>query len=1033
MRLTQSLLRTCTILITSSILCTHLYAETSLQPQIFPSSVSEKIDHTTVTTIFKDKTGILWIGTQYGLYRFDGNESRLFSATSSANNWIPASDIRSITENTEGETLVATFGGGVLKFDKNTNLFRGAALLASESNLFITTIYHSESRNLWVGSASNLSVTGSSNFETDTELSKTLVQIDTPTEIIGNDQGLVFIATKNSGIWVVDENLHSATKLETPTGLEFKYNSLAYSAPDKLYAGTENGQIFVFTLDGKTLVKAKSGKIADVSPPISSMVTHGHILWIGTSSGLYSVSLDTKNISKFETKNSRLSNDHITHLLSDEDSVWVGTYQGLNKIRPSNFITYDSKRGGISEDVLAFEEDHRGNLWVGTYDGLYFFDHVGLQEKKGQLVPTKDRKIMTVAEKSGQMWIGFRQAGIQILDEKNFKNIDHSATELETLPVTKILHDCSDRTWISTYGDGLYLLDDGTVKSLLNEKLFEEKFVTILMSLSDCRLLVGAETSLYLYESEEIGFRKLNFQFPNAKETPVILSLREDRAGNIWIGTKDKGIFMWPRHQNNSDQIRLIKIKNLGPLENVSVYGIEQDQFNNIWLSSQRGLIRLNKDGTFVRKFDYSDGLQGNDFNFGASLVDSNNNIYFGGVNGFTTFRAEENVKKQRTPKLLVTGIVINNSGHLISLDMPAYNQIVLDYQNHFITFKFSILDFIDPEKNIFRHKLENYDPDWIDIDNRNSATYTKLPPGDYIFRVEGANSAGVWNRDGLSVEVKVLPPPWLTWWAYTGYAFIALILGWLIYQTQYSYVLRRTKRQLESEMVENEERAYEELHEQFGLQDSLTRIAHDHGQNTLATIGRLLNAQQNYVTDHASIVSINRSAQTVATLQTLANCTYYTSEELTADLHQFTQQRLDELLERFPVDREKLVTINEVTRQRINAPSATSLAIFINEALENSLDHAFNNKEPVHYIQISLQGEPDEEQPLITVYKLAVTDNGTGIPDNIDPTMMETSGFAIMYAMAEQLSGQLDFSEHEGTRVELIFSLNIENHQGDA
>jgi two-component sensor histidine kinase len=153
----------------------------------------------------------------------------------------------------------------------------------------------------------------------------------------------------------------------------------------------------------------------------------------------------------------------------------------------------------------------------------------------------------------------------------------------------------------------------------------------------------------------------------------------------------------------------------------------------------------------------------------------------------------------------------------------------------------------------------------------------------------------------------------------------------------------------------------------------------------------------------------------------------YYTGDQLTADLRQFTQQRVSELLDTLPIGREKLITINDVSSHRIPAEFATPLAVLINEALENAFQHAFDQEEPVHYLQVSFDADPIQDSSLETNYSMTVSDNGVGIPNNIEPSGRETLGFAIMYAMAEKLSGQLTFRVGNGTSVELAFSLPLE------
>jgi two-component sensor histidine kinase len=414
--------------------------------------------------------------------------------------------------------------------------------------------------------------------------------------------------------------------------------------------------------------------------------------------------------------------------------------------------------------------------------------------------------------------------------------------------------------------------------------------------------------------------------------------------------------------------------------------------------------------------------LREQEFDFSVSHKNIDGRLFFGGSKGYTTFNPIELSPVESKIKLSFTSVEIGKKPKLSQRRLRNLNSIVLTKDNHFITFHFSVLDFIDPENNKFRHKLVNFDPDWIDIGTRKSATYTNLPPGQYVFRVQGSNSAGVWNRDGISVQLIVLPPPWRTWWAYTGYAIFAILFFWLAFRTYHSYVLRRAQEKLEIRMHDDAERAYEELHEQFELHDNLARAAHSHTQDTLNLIRSFLSSQRDFSSGLSASDSFDKSESLVSALATLEGCLHYSNDRLTADLHQFTELRIAVLLESSNIDAERLISINEVPEHGVPAETATPLAIFINEAIENALQHAFLETDPVCYIQVSLEINSTADYLLNTEYHLSVSDSGVGIPESIKPGKFETLGFSIMHAMAEKLSGELDFPAGEGTRITLKF-----------
>jgi two-component sensor histidine kinase/sugar lactone lactonase YvrE len=837
----------------------------------------------------------------------------------------------------------------------------------------------------------------------------------------------VYIATSDK-LWVIDEvsrTIEAISPLNSGSSSRGRVHitSITYSGKDNVYLGTEDGKILKFQF-GQSDVKPVRGElVASTSASVSNLLFHLGYLWIGTSDGLYQFDAANGIIGDFNSRNSGLSNSHVTDLHRAEGFIWIGTYQGLDTVRFSPFRTYDRKNSGIFEDIQAFDQDIYGNLWIGTYNGLFLETRDGLAPKPLQHVKTISPQVMTVADKSGSIWLGFRQGGIQIIDAKTRDVSEPDILANKQLAVTKILHSSVGHTWIATYGNGLYRLSENSVESFLLDKKLNERHVTVLLELENRDLIIGTEKSTYRYDAEADEFRRINFDFGEQDTKIVVLSINQNSKGEIWIGTKDKGLYIWKPEHISSDHIPLKKSYGSSRLEHSSIYGIEFDSVGQAWVSTHDGIIKLGGNGEYIEHFDRSDGLQGNDFNFGASFKDVEGNIYFGGINGFNVFNPGVMSTDKKISNLLLTKIVYSNLEDINYLDMPDIDTIHLTHENYFITFEFSVLDFIDPENNQFRYKLENFDPDWIDIGHRNTATYTNLPAGDYVFRVQGANSAGVWNRDGISINVRMLPPPWLTWWAFVGYSIAATMLFWLIWRTTDSFMARRRTREMAVQMRENEERANDEIQEHFELHDDLINGAHEHNIATLSLIRAFLSQQRDYLIEEVSQNSVDKCAGIISTLSSLENCLFYHDDGLTADLHKFTDLRLSELLSHAEVDPESVITINDVVKERLPAELASPLAVFINEALQNSLQHAFEQGSPANYLQVSLDYHHGINLDSETNYTLVISDNGVGIPNNISPEERETLGFATLYAMAEILSGEIQISANTGTRISLTFS----------
>ncbi len=413
-----------------------------------------------------------------------------------------------------------------------------------------------------------------------------------------------------------------------------------------------------------------------------------------------------------------------------------------------------------------------------------------------------------------------------------------------------------------------------------------------------------------------------------------------------------------------------------------------------------------------------ADGLQGLDFNFGASFIDSSGNVYFGGSNGYNRFDPAAINTTRIAPKLVLNKIDISNEGRIESFKRRKITHIQLTHKDYFIQFDFSVLDFLDPEKNQYRYMLEGFDHDWIENGTRNSATYTSLPPGDYILRVQGANSAGVWNREGLSLEIEVLPPPWLSWWAYTIYAVVLAFLGWLAVRAYNSYVVERLARTLAAEMVEAQQRADDEMQEQFEIHDDLVKSVYQHSISTLNLVSEFITTKGSSLSDPTARESTLANVNRVEALALLEQCLYYQHEVLLADLNKYTNIITSRLLKDAPGGQESISTINQVLSEPLPIGQASPLAIAIYELLENAIQHAFESASGANYIQITLAALSTER----SAYRLTIQDNGVGIPPNIDPISAHTSGLAVVAAMTERLGGELSFTTKDGTLASITF-----------
>ena len=672
---------------------------------------------------------------------------------------------------------------------------------------------------------------------------------------------------------------------------------------------------------------------------------------------------------------------------------------------------------------MAFSSDNYNKFWVGTYDGLFSFDQTLMLGKGGpktsERLDTPDSRVMTLASRGDQLWIGLRQGGIYIYNLVKRFGYKQNISEDKDLSITKIFHESESTTWVGTYNNGLFRITKDRIESFMsNERLMEER-VTIIVQLENMDLLIGAETGIFRYSFSKKTFAPIEITFGQELVAPMILSLKQDSEGDIWIGTKDHGLYLWSKQVGQESNSPMIISAGGDQLLTDAIYSIEIDQIGNVWCSTQSGIVKLAPTGAFLKRFDKSDGLPGNDFNFAASYSDPVGNLYFGGINGFSIFDPKAKFTKKPRSKMLLTKMVYSDSENIYSIDIPKAQAFQLTHKNYFVTFEFSVLDFIDPENNQFRYKLVGFDPDWIENGTRNTATYTNLPAGNYVFRVQGANSSDVWNREGISINVEVLPPPWFAWWAWCAYIAFFAFFFWLGKRTYDSYAINRRANDLAITMRENEERAYDDIQEHQELHDELINVAHQHNVATLALIRDFIEEQKSYLADELAAEAAEKCIDIVTSLERLEGCLFFHDEGLMADLRKYTDFIFSEKIKTSTIDHESIITINDVTPDLIPADLASPIALVIHEAVENAMEHAFVDSSTANYLQVSFSRQAENNSP----YTLSITDNGVGIPEQAALSPTNSMGLGIIHSMARTLAARIEISRHNGTEVSLTFT----------
>jgi ligand-binding sensor domain-containing protein/two-component sensor histidine kinase len=1003
-----------------------------------PWPLSGKLRQSTVTSIVYATDGALWITTLAGVTRYDGIDFFDYYPHRSKEGFIASSNIVRVLKGKNGQIFAASKDAGLLQFDQNSNSFFSPGWLSDSylSTKKLSTAFSDLAGNIWLGYE-----TGHV-FRISPQTQKLQhFSLDRNEVIIDFAQGAsigTYAATNSGNIYALGSgpeqlepfNLSTLCRTETLT-----LSVISSINENVIWAGTKGSGVYILDIQKGTCEQfspqnQKEYGIKNANIKQIYYDEQAALHWIASDQGVYQVDSNL-NLKHFDTENSNLSDNEVSSITpGTQGMIWIGTYSGLDYSIPTIFEVYDRIKHEQLHSVVAIESAHDNRIWIATYEGLLYYDpvrntHIELRDSDPE-IGFIDEKIMSLHTNSQGIWVGYRSSGLQhfSLSDRTLASYGlDNRNRISSNSVSTILTASNGEILIGTFGGGLNIISaDGNIDSY---SVGDDRVIMLHQTRNET-IWIGTESTLFKLNlpSRQLKAMEFTSSVTQNQVKPIIWSMAEAPSGGIWFGTMHHGLFFLPKATQGTSSIDLVERIDNSSLAASSIYAIEIDDLNNVWFSTNRGLKKHDPITKTTQLFSRHHGLPNAEFDFGVSHKDSNGLLYFGGSKGYIKLDPEKATLAIPPPQIVIQRIEF--SGNSItpdnSLKKPNTLTLTLTHKDYFVKFDFSVLDFLDPENNQYRYKLEGFDPDWIENGTRNSATYTNLPAGDYVLRVQGANSAGVWNREGASLNVGVEPPPWYSWWAFCIYGFGGSVLFWMAMRSYHSYAVERRAVQLATQMHQDAELADDEMQEQLEIQDDLVKSVYRHNVATLKLVADFISKQNPYLTDSNDREAEQNSVKRINALAVLEACLYYQNDTLLADLNKFTDSIISRLLPESPVSVETITTINEVSSQLIPFELASPLSIAIYELIENAIQHAFDEDSPANYIQITFGFAPGSTEQPTPQYQLTVQDNGLGMPGNIEPQQAETSGLAIVQSMAAKLSGTLSFTSDRGTTVTLRF-----------
>ncbi|WP_052016977.1 hybrid sensor histidine kinase/response regulator transcription factor [Arcticibacter svalbardensis] len=1045
-------------------------------------SYKEGLVQSPISNFLQDNQGFIWFGNLKGLTRYDGYEFKTFIYDEEDKSSISNNRVNVILQDHNKNLWVGT-ANGLNLYNKNSESFTPIDVLEIKGGRnYISSLAEDSNGDLWVGTFAGIRKLNRRTQKLEPVIkpsqSETLSSKAVFSLFVDQDN-FMWVGTK-SGLQKFDPKTGKVISL--PSSFDVvKDLKVLVTRQDKignLWFGTEVSGVFNYQRSTNTLKRyvVKDGDANCISSNWVKdiLLYNAHTIWFATRNGIST--LNTKNQQftnyKHDPLNSNSLNDNsIWSFMKDKAScVWVGTFAGgINFYYKgnANFQNVGERVGdriGLNHVLVnAVSEDKDGSWWIGTFGGG--LNHI-IRDRKSEYYSVKSdlegrpsNGIKSLADDGkGNLWIGSLD-GLSLFNKRNksfkyFKFPIRDGKLSEDL-INTVLPD-GRGAWVGTNGGGLrYVLPDGSSPIFLRKQghrtgkskntfTLSDNFITALIKDEQGNLWIGTQNGLNYFNPKVKGITKLYRKVRNTKfqiNSNNVTTLFIDSKRRLWIGTEGGGLNYFDKSTGHFFAIS----KNLG-LGDDMIHTIVEDDSQNLWLSTDLGLYKLKfksfhlpfkKEDLEITSYTANDGLISNQFSSNAGIRLHTGEILFGGLNGLSLFYPENIIKNTSAPKVALTRILLNNRVVAIGEDAPLTKsileaqQIIVPHDQSNLSLTFSALNFINPENNQYAYKLEGLpnDKEWQQTGTQRVVNFANVSPGSYLFKVKAANNDKVWSDDIRILKIIVLPPWWLSWWAYLIYMVLTAFISLIIIRFFRNRV--RLKRDLYLEHVYNIRR--EELY-QLKL-NFFTNISHEIRTPLTLILGpldKVMRSGEAKIFSKQLILIKNNADRLMKLVSELLD--FRKAEEGHLKIHCSEQDIIvfcSDIFESF----NELAEDQKISYQFIT--SSKQLFIYFDEdqlekVIYNLLTNAF--KFTSEKGSISLIIEEDQEG-----VSIKIVDDGKGIPQVLQPKLFESFfqvddrgrhnigsgiGLALSKSIMELHKGRIEVNTETGLKSVTVFTI---------
>ena len=802
------------------------------QPNLEFSSLNalESLSDIKATAIIQDANGYLWIGTQEGLFRFDGQTVYSYLHDDKDENSLPTSKIIKLF-NDSRKNLWITTQGGLCRYDPEYDHFTTFEFEPSAygaTSLYFTTVAEDQSGQLYVATDKTI-------YKFDPAQKKLSRVIDVKEGEINNfifdaKNNIWIASTSDGGLHYFDQNTHQLMAFRNDPSNKGTVSNQDISdialLQDKLWIGTYGKGIDCYDTREKTFKHYLTPYYFE-NYTINFFIDSRKNIWANTLGGLklYNPKTDSFHNYYNEPDNPRSLSLNLLRFYEDQQGNYWALHSigGIRVVKSLNrFSHYDTRKERtwfiMQKNITCVSTDGSGNLWIGNSgNGIDVFNwgkkridrYLHKDNDPGSLGNGTIFCIFCDSKK--QIWIGSNMGGLQrFIPEtgkfESYLNRPGDTLSIANNDVRSISEDATGNLWVAIHGKGVDRFDPKTKifhhYNTKNNKL-SQNYTFQVYNDSNGNLWVATAWGLSLLRKEESIFKYFVFDKNDSTSisSDIISSIYEDGQHNIWIGTPNGLNRFNPKNQSFG--------RYSAGLKNKHISAILSDRENNIWVSTNSGISKFDPISHHFTNYDQSDGLLTKAFNDRSCCKNAKNEMFWGGVEGIDYFNPDSLITEAQPPRVVLTdfklfnkSITYKNNSEIIEKHISCADKIVLNYQNNSFTIFYQGLDLANPNKISYTYRLDGFDKEWVQAETKREANYSNLKPGKYTFRVKAKYNDENWGNRETSLRIIIVPAWWMTTWFKVLLVIILLILPFALV-ILWNRRLRNQKQTLEKIVAE--------------------------------------------------------------------------------------------------------------------------------------------------------------------------------------------------------------------------------------